>query len=155
MIIRSSDEKINDKPYFNLMYKLLGNTNVIKTCYEYFKTIRNMDKFGDLKIPLTEHHMNLKKLSTSPIEQWLEALTLQNSDKKEIEILGTDACNMFKLWCEDNKLNYDIDANKLGVRITNMKISGIEKGRKITKGWTKLYNIEKLKNHFNLTCKTE
>lgn len=152
LIIRSSDEKIGDKEYFNNLHAILQDTNVVKTCYEYFKSIPDMDKFGTLKMPQTEHQSNLKQLSVSPIEQWLESFALSNYDKEEVELLGTDACQIFKEWCAENDLKYEIDAKKLGVRLSNLSISGIEKGRHTNKGWTKIYNISKLKQHFKIGC---
>ena len=153
LIIRSSDEKIGDKEYFiNIYDNLLTNVNVIKTCYEYFKFIPDMDKFGKLQIPQTEYQNNLKQLSRSPIEQWLEAFTLKNHNKKEIELVASEACNMFKDWCEKNKITYEIDSNKFGVRLSNMNILGVKTGRKISTGRTKIYNIEELKSYFKLDC---
>ena len=153
-VIRSSDELIGNKKYFTDLYKLLDDINVIKTCYEYFKGIPDMDKFGDLETPQTEHQNNLKQLSRSPIEQWLEYFTLQNIKKKnvKIEMAATEACNLFKIWCDANKLKYDIDAIKFGVRLSNMNIKAIETGRKIEKGRTKYYDIDGLKTHFKLDC---
>ena len=41
---------------------------------------------------------------------------------------------------------------KLGVKLTNMKINGISKGRHTRNGDTKLFNISELKNSFKLGC---
>jgi hypothetical protein len=152
LIIRSSDEKCGDKDYFNELHYMLENTHVVKTCYEYFKSIPHMDKFNSLPIPHTEYQSNLKELSVSPIEQWLESFTLSNYEKETMELLGNDTCNLFKSWCTDNGVKYEIDAKKLGVRISNLNIAGVEKGRHTNKGWTKIYDITKLKKHFKLGC---
>ena len=150
LIIRSSDEKCGDKDYFNKLHQILEDVNVIKTCYEYFMSIEDMDKFNKLEIPQTNYQNNLKELSVSPIEQWLEAFTLENYDKEEVEMLGTETCNVFKDWCKNNGVEYNIDAKKLGVRIANLNIDGIERGKHTNKGWTKKYNIDKLKKHFKI-----
>jgi hypothetical protein len=47
-------------------------------------------------------------------------------------------------------MSYTIDARKLGVRISNMKLKGIEKGNHTKKGETKIYNINELKKHFKI-----
>ena len=57
-IVRSSDEKCGDKDYFDKLFDLLGDDDVIKTCYEYFKKIEGMDKFGKIPVPQTEHQTN-------------------------------------------------------------------------------------------------
>lgn len=154
LIIRSSDEKcaktIENKEYFTMLHEMLNDVNVIKTCYEYFKSIPDMDKFHLLAIPTTEYQSNLKELSVCPIEQWVEYFTLQNFDKEEVELLGSETVALFKDWCKLNAINYEIDARKLGVRISNLKISGIKKGNHTRKGETKLFIIPELKSHFKL-----
>jgi hypothetical protein len=54
LIIRSSDEKKGDMEYFNTLYSYLDDVDVVRTCYDYFKGIPDMDRFGDLPIPQTE-----------------------------------------------------------------------------------------------------
>jgi len=125
---------------------------VIRTCYDYFKGIEGMDKFKDISIPQTDYQTNLKELSKSPIEQWLESFTREhiNNDNQYIELLGTEIYELFKYWCDSNGVKYDINAVKLGVKLINMKINGVSKGRHTMKGDTKIFNINDLKNTFNL-----
>jgi hypothetical protein len=61
-IIRSSDELIGNKKYFEYFYEILNDNDVIKTCYEYFKSIPDVNKFNNLRIPKTEYQENLKKI---------------------------------------------------------------------------------------------
>lgn len=154
LIIRSSDEKKGDYIYFETMHKFLEDIDVVRTCYVYFKGIEGMDKFKDIPIPLTEYHTNLKELSKSPIEQWLESFTREhmNDDKECIELLGSEIYELFKNWCGDSGIKYEINAVKLGVKLINMKINGISKGRHTIKGDTKMFNISVLKNTFRLGC---
>ena len=113
-----------------------------------------MDKFKDIPIPVTEYQTNLKELSKSPIEQWLESFTREhmNDSKECIELLGTEIYELFKHWSNSNGVKYDINAVKLGVKLINMKINGVSKGRHTMKGDTKLFNISELKNTFSLGC---
>ncbi len=154
LIIRSSDEKKGDYVYFDTLHNYLENSDVIRTCYDYFKSIEGMDKFKDIPIPQTEHQTNLKELSRSPIEQWLECFTREhmNDEKDIIELFGTEIYELFKQWSNSNGIKYDINAVKLGVKLTNMKINGISKGRHTRNGDTKLFNITELKNTFKLGC---
>lgn len=151
-IVRSSDEKCGDKDYFNYLHTILDDINVIKTCYEYFKSIPDMDAFNSIPLPHTDYHNNLKKLSDNPVEMWLESFTLKNFDKEEVELLGSEACKLFKEWCNENEMKYDIDSKKLGVRLSLLKINAIKKGRHTNKGETKIYSIPELKKHFKLHC---
>lgn len=145
LIIRSSDEKKGDIQYFEKIHKYLEDIDVIRTCYDYFKNIDGMDKFRDIPIPQTEYQNNLKELSKSPIEQWLESFTREHSNESTIELLGTQIYELFIEWCRLNGIKYEIDSRKLGVRITNMKINGISKGRHTMNGETKIFDIELLK----------
>lgn len=153
LIIRSSDEKKGDYTYFETIYKYLEDMDVIRSCYDYFKNIKGMDKFKDIPIPITEYQTNLKELSKSPIEQWLESFTREHIDKKEcIELLGSEIYELFNGWCALNGVKYDIDCRKLGIRLTNMNFQGISKGRHTVKGETKLFNISILGNYFKIGC---
>jgi hypothetical protein len=152
LIIRSSDEKKGDFQYFETIHKYLEDTDVIRTCYDYFKGINGMDKFKDISIPLTDHQSNLKELSKSPIEQWLESFTREHIDEDKVELLGTEIYEKFKQWCNANGIKYDIDSRKLGIRLSNMKINGVSKGRHTMKGETKIFCITELKVTFCLGC---
>jgi hypothetical protein len=152
LIIRSSDEKKGDFQYFETIHKYLEDTDVIRTCYDYFKGINGMDKFKDISIPLTDHQSNLKELSKSPIEQLLESFTREHIDEDKVELLGTEIYEKFKQWCNANGIKYDIDSRKLGIRLSNMKINGVSKGRHTMKGETKIFCITELKVTFCLGC---
>ena len=150
LIIRASDEKKGDFQYFENIYKYLDNINVLRTCFDYFKNIKGMDNFKDISIPQTEYQTNLKELSKSPIEQWLESFTREHSTDSFIELLGFEMYDLFKLWCSLNGIKYEINSVKLGVRLTNMNIKGISKGKHTKMGTYKLFNINELKIYFNI-----
>jgi len=151
IVIRSSDEKCGDKLYFKTLYELLDDVNVVKTCYEYFKSIPDMDSFSQISIPKTEYHKELKELSRNPIESWLEYFTLQNQDKDCIELKANSIYEKFYDWTVENGLDYKIDSLKLIVRISRLKINGIEKHHTNANNLTK-FDIEKMKKHFGIGC---
>jgi len=151
LIIRSSDEKIGNKEYFNILREHIKNINVVKTCYEYFKSIPEMDKFHKIPLPCTEYQTNLKQLSRSPIESWLEQIVYDNWNEPSIELSAKDAYTSFKNYCKKHSdSKYEISSNKLAVRLKNLKINGIEKGKHTNSGNTTLYLIPALKTHFKL-----
>lgn len=152
LIIRSSDEKKGDYIYFETMHKFLEDIDVIRTCYDYFKGIEGMDKFKDIPIPITEYQTNLKELSKSPIELWLESFIREHDDVEIIELFGIEIYELFKNWCSENGIKYEIDSRKLGVRLTNMKIHGVYKGKHTMKGETKMFNITELKKTLKIGC---
>jgi hypothetical protein len=152
LIIRSSDEKKGDSQYFDTLHGYLDDVNVIRTCYDYFKSIPDMDQFGKIPLPQTEYQANLKELSRSPIEQWLESFVRENSEQEEVELYGNEIYNLFEEWRIRNGIKYEIHSLKLGVRLTNMKINGIHKGSHTKKGKTKKFIIDELKKSLGIGC---
>jgi len=152
LIIRSSDELCNNKTYFKKMHAMLDDENTVKTCYEYFKSIERLDQFNLLQIPITEYQTTLKQLALSPIEQFLKSFTEQNHNKETVELTGFELFGLFKSFLKENNISYEIDTQKLSVRITNLRINGISKGRHTMNGNTKIYNIPLLKEHFDIPC---
>jgi hypothetical protein len=150
-IIRCSDEKKGDTEYFNNLYALLKDENVIKTCYEYFKNL-DISDFNIKKFPSTDYHNELKKTNESPIDHWLKSLVYENFYKTDdIELLGVDIFNKFEYWKKQNGFEkYEINSVKLGVRLKNMNIKGIHKGKHTKRGETKIFKIEELKEHYNI-----
>jgi hypothetical protein len=126
--------------------------NVVKTCYEYFKSLEEVENFNRLPIPQTEYQNNLKELSVSPIELWLKDFTATHADKLEVELLGKFVLRSFQEWCEANGVQYQIDSRKLGVRLSNLKLEGVKKGNHTRDGETKIFLIPSLKRHFKLGC---
>ena len=152
LIIRSSDEKKGDVNYFSTIHNYLEDINVVKTCYEYFKSIEGMDNFHRIPLPQTKHQTNLKELSKSPIELWLESFTREHLDDKQqtIELFSSEVYELFTQWCDDNGIKYSVNSCKLGVRLFNMNICGVYKGTHTSKGNKKLFNITELKESLNL-----
>jgi hypothetical protein len=151
-IVRCSDELIGNTEYFNILNQLISDVNVVKTCYEYFKNIPDMDKFNKIPMPATEFHNNLKELSKSPIELWLEDMCYKHATEYAVTLTGEEAFKRFKSFCESQGFQYDINAQKLGIRLSNMKIKGIEKGNSTAFGKTKVFYIQALQEHFGLSC---
>ena len=151
MIIRSSDEKIGDKEYFEDLYELLDDVNVVKTCFEYFKSIPDMDEFHKIKMPCTEYQNELKEISRSPIEKWLEDFTLENITEESVEMSKEEILGSFMAWCSTNKVEYHVDSLKLMVRLNRLNISGVVKRQTKTVNKTK-FVIDDLKKHFMVGC---
>jgi hypothetical protein len=149
-IIRASDELIGNVEYFNKINEYINDTNVVKTCYEYFKSIPDMINFNKIPMPVTEYQADMKEQSVSPIENWLKSFVLDNYYETEVEKFGKDLFVLFNEWCKKCNIEYKINIQAFGVRLKRLNINGIEKGKHTNKGETKVFNIEKLKNHFDL-----
>jgi hypothetical protein len=145
-IMRSSDELIGNTEYFKHMYELLDDVNVIKTCYEYFKSIPGMENFHKIKMPKTSYQNDMKELSVSPIEMWLKDYTYLNfNETSPIELLGKTQYDLFMKWCVKSGIEYKLTLQAFGVRMKRLNVEGIDKGRHTDKGETKFYNIQKLR----------
>jgi hypothetical protein len=151
LIIRSSDELIGNKEYFTKLYELLDDVNVVKTCFEYFKSIPDMDKFGKLEMPCTNYQNELKEMGKSPIEKWLHDFALENMDAENLELSSVEILSRFKSWCCQNDVDYKIDALKLLVRINRLNIDGIGKHKTKTGNLT-VFDFEKLKKYYGFGC---
>ena len=155
VIIRSSDELIKNVEYFKKMYKIMENTNVIRTCFDYFKN-HDISKFEHEDKPTTEYQQDLQQMAITAPQQWLMDFTISNmKEPKIIELLGSEIYSRFVLWCNTNNKKYDTDASKLALKLTNLKIDGLNKGRHTTSGNTKYFDIEKLVKHFDFGCLVE
>ncbi len=116
-IIRSSDEKIGNKEYFTTLVEMMKDTDVIKTCYEYFKNIPDMDKFNKLPLPVTEYHNELKQLSMSPIELFIKDYVEQKSADDDFRVKTGDLYEEFKKYIDTNNIKYTINGNQFAVRL--------------------------------------
>lgn len=154
-IIRSSDELIGNKEYFNDMNEMLQNEDNIKTLFEYFNTLKGADTFQKLKPPTTEYQQNIQDANMSIPERWLKDY-VSNINENEIEMTGKQTFQMFQQWKEINGITFEMNAIKLGLALSNMDAKDcIKKGRHTNKGATKIFDIKKLKKHFGIGCLIE
>ena len=113
LIISSSDELVDNKEYFEKMYEYLGDINVLRTCYDYFKSIPDMDKFNKIPIPKTSYQTNLKQMYKSPLEMWLEDFARRHYDEETVEQLGKETFSDFEQWRKSSNVVYETSSVKL------------------------------------------
>ena len=82
----------------------------------------------------------------------MEHFTLENCDKDEVKLTGTEIFNHFNDWSSNNGFNetYHTNALKLGIKKANMNIEGIGKSEHGKNGKYRTFDIRKLKKHFNI-----
>ena len=154
VVVKSSDEKCKDADYFTLIHEILENIDVIRTAYDYFKNY-DISEYDHTKFPVSEYLEDLMVLNTCAPELWLKDFTAGNITQSTIELLGGEIFARFSLWCNTNNIVYDTNPIKLALKIKNLNINGIEKGRETNKGNTKIFDLQKMKKHFNLGCLVE
>jgi hypothetical protein len=143
LVIRSSDQKINDLEYFKKINNLLEDDNVIKTCYEYFRTMPDIKDFPFIKKPVSEYHENLKELNKSVINQFLEHIYYTNKQEEYKEYSCSELFGEFSAFKSMNGINYETTSLKLVCCIRNMKLSAISKTKtRATRGT--IFNIRRL-----------
>lgn len=144
MIVRSSDELIGNKAYFNKFYELVGDINAVKSFYEYLKGIEGMGDFGKIPMPVTEFQENVKESYVTCEEQWIKYF-VSVSDDDEISIFSKDCFTLFKNWLIDNGLkDYNTNVIKFSLKIANMKLNGLQKKHTKT-GTANVFDIPVLK----------
>ena len=149
-IVRCSDELIGNKEYVDKYIQMINDHDSIKSIYTYLKKIPEMENFYKLKIPISEHHELLKE-QNKPIElQFMEYIAFEKFEKSEIiKCKASEIMEWFNYFLMTNNItNYHINSIKLGVRITLLKLNGIEK-KYDNKGTNYLINIQDLKKNFN------
>ena len=153
-IIRSSDEKCGNKEYFNTLYELLEDTNVVKSCYEYFKSLET-NSFSKLEIPRTEHHKQLIEINTNPVELFLEYLTrtTPDTDLKDNALLLTTE-QLYKSYlgfCESNGIStFGMTGTKLSARLGYLKVQGISTKRTESQR-LRAFDMYLLRQHYSIT----
>jgi len=147
LIIRSSDELCGNKAYVKHIYDLLDDEIVVRTCFDYFKSIPDLDKFGLIPIPCTVYQNELKKLDLTPPEQFL--IHLCEVNKQNVEFTAKDIFQMFQDFLIESNIVYEITSLKFGVKLANLNISGLSKSRN-NKGNVYKLDIQQLQKHFNI-----
>lgn len=159
VIIRASDKMIGNCEYFDQLNVYIDDVDTMKTLYDYFKAIPDMDKFKKIKIPVTKYQLNLQEKNQPPLEQWLEQYVSLRYGKNIIEPSCSSLYDDFKDWALlKMPKNYDVGcASTFGSQLANLQCDdAIEKGKRTKAGWHKLLNIPKLKTYFEMAdCKFE
>lgn len=153
IIIRSSDELIGLKSYWSEMFGLLDDFDVIRTLFDYFKTRKDIDKFHTRTLPETEHSRELKEMSKSLYEQWLQ-LYVEEKVQKEPNLASfqtpvNDMFELFQSWVSSCKLDWKGTNRKFNTNLKLLAIPGLiykEKGGKDPNRY--LIMVEEIRIHW-------
>jgi hypothetical protein len=151
-MIRSSDEKCNDKEYFKNIYSYIEDERVLLLMYDYFIHLPKLDTFHTEKIVQNAYQKVLAESSTKTIpELFLEDFTRQNYDECWVERNGTDLITMFNSFKTKNGFTFECDASKLMRNIYLLKLpEGTIIKRETKKCNYSNFNIGLLKQYFKL-----
>jgi hypothetical protein len=152
VIVRSSDEKVDDIDYFIDLRASFARVRTQRTIYDYLMGIEGMDKFHSIPRPETEYHADMKDMNRNLYDRWVEDLARRYEKSATREFYGEEQCDAFKDWMNKCSItNFETNSIKMALAIKRLKIPGIESGvRGGTKGNKTVYNIVELKTHFKI-----
>lgn len=155
-LISASNELIGEKnkPYFVKLTKKIENINYIKSFYEYLKNVPGVENFTKIPIPMTKYQKVLCELSITPIEAFIKEKISRCQGGLKISISARDLFEEFQEYLYETRTKYEVNIIKFGVRLTNLKLPGIETTPS-SHGNIKNFDIPVLQKHFGLGCMIE
>ena len=137
----------------------MNDYNVSRTIWDYLKSVSNMDKFGDIPLPKTDHQQNLKAVYRLIPDLWLETFTRQNQDKTSVKKYGKELMTEFKQWVQEQGYRYETNAGKLVMALLTLNIicprtnkKAICESKHTENGEQREYDISILKTHYKVGC---
>ena len=154
VIIRCSDEKKGDHEYFTKLFDCLENVNIVKSFFEYLKSIDGLDKFHKIDAPITEYQTDLQQLSRTPIELFVRNVVEQADEEEEEEVKYTskELYDKFKQFVSSNNFKYEVNSNQFSVRLKREIPKGIESHRGSKGVRQQVFNIPLLKQELQIGC---
>jgi hypothetical protein len=109
-----------------------------------------MDKFRELPLPITDYQNNLKEGNRDVLDLWMEQFTFINRSFVTTEQTPIEIYNDFCNWRDVNSPKYEINKQKLMVRINLMFRNYVTAGKHTDSGNNKIFDIEKLKIKYDI-----
>jgi len=150
-IIRCSDELLNNVRYFEKINKIINNKKVVRCFYDYLMNLNVPENFNELEKPVTEYQENLKELSKTTIELFIEDFVRNNYNEEYVNISTSELFEEFNKFISKNKFTYDCNSLKFACRLSRLGLKGIKNAR-TKKERRKIFDIELLKEELNLGC---
>ena len=148
MIIRSSDELIGNKAYFDKLYEMIDDPNFIATYYNYLKHM-DISDFNIRSIPYTEYQQDLQELSVSPLELFIIHIIETNYCKIEYGEFAGSIYSDYKQFCKSRGFEYIENSKAFGVRLKRLKMDGFESHR-TRSGAFYTFDVAKLKTFYKM-----
>jgi len=103
-------------------------------------------------MPETQYHKDIKEAQTSPIELWFRQLTVDNINLAFVEKSGMEQYEAFNIFKADNGIHFECSLPAFGLKLKNLKIAGVGEPIHSRQGKTRIFDIPKMKEHFQLGC---
>lgn len=171
-IQRCSDEKVGNTAYFNELYAILDDEEVLIQLFNFFMN-RNVEQFNKERgknRPVSEYQQILVENYNNPVEDWLKSVpelsgakctgcpyysrecsTCRFYTSNEVEWTGAEIVEQFKYYCTRANNKMELSINQLGVRINILVMNGVKgiEKKKTKYGVKYLINKSELEEHFN------
>lgn len=137
--VMCSDELKGNKEYFNKFYEYLGDTNAIKTMYEFFKNLPDARSILKADLPQSEYHKELKAVAVPPLKLFLTDYLLDNMTGDNFEKSTDELFIELKKWTDRSGYKYECNKLQFSCRLANLRLKGMEKvqiGYSRMKGWS-------------------
>jgi hypothetical protein len=151
VIIRSSDEKIDNIDYFIDLRENLSQVQTQRTIYDYLMGIEGMDKFHSIPRPETEYQEDMKIMKRSYYDRWIEDM-VRDCNESQLELYAAEQCTLFTQWLTKNRIPFETNSIKMPLAIKRLKIPGIESGVRDGDRNKTVYHIDELKKHYLIGC---
>ena len=139
-IMRCSDEKIGDTLYFTELRVLLNHSPFGQVLHDFFmkRDVEEFKKSNGSKFPITEFQEELREAKVSPVREWIRHLVFNGDHEDDLITLTNVQClSSYKLFCEVSNFKDAYNTIQLSLRISKLKINGVEKGKNDTnRFWT-------------------
>ena len=149
IVSQSSNELIGNTDYFNKFYAYLDNVDAMKSLFEYFKSIPNLDKFRNIKKPKTKYQEDMEEESKDPIEIWLRDYIKNNYKEEEIEVDKSTLYLLFNSFIQKYYPEHKYSKTNFAKKLIALNVDGIEHKRTSVKKYA-LINIEKVMKAFKM-----
>jgi hypothetical protein len=150
VVILSSNELIGNVEYFNKFYSYLDNVDAMKSVFEYFKSIPNLDKFRNIKKPKTKYQQNMEDETIDPIELWLRDYIKNNYKEEEIEVDKSTLYLLFNEFIKKYYPEHKYTKCNFSKKLIALNVDGIEHKKSSVKRYV-LINIEKVMKTFKMS----
>lgn len=172
VIQRCSDEKVGNTAYFNELYAIFEDEEVLIQLFNFFMN-RNVEEFNQERgrnRPVSEYQQILVENYSNPVEDWLKTVpelsgakctgcphysrecpTCRFYTSNEVEWTGPEIVEQFKYYCTRVNNKMELSVNQLGVRINILVMNGLKgiEKKKTKYGAKYLINKGELEAYFN------
>ena len=153
LLIRCSDEKIGDGNYFNTLYRLMDEDDVLISLFNLLMA-RDVTVLNDQRgrvMPKTEYQAVVIENYGNPVEDWIRDLCVHNivegQEVEQVDWTISQQLASFQSFCSDRGIKWEMNARTLTTRLSLLKIDGITKYHKRT-GSNRIFHFKTIEAFF-------